>query len=419
MRRRAAAIAALGAMGALVACNGILGIEVFPDLDATAPSDGGSDAGEAAQGADVTQDAIVADHVALDAKVDAALDAPADARDAGTDALPDAPAGCTGGAAACAPSCRKTGDAGVDANAPSDGLTTCSFFSESCCTSLMVDGGTYARSYDGVRNLDAGSPATVSSFALDKYEVSVGRFRRFVGAWVGGWRPQSGDGIHTHLAGGLGVVDSSGSGVHEGGWRSAWNTVLPGDLPTWNTVLACDSAAVSSWTSAPDVNEQLPINCVDWYEAYAFCIWDGGFLPTETEWDYAAAGGGGIDGQRVYAWSAPPVAQAIDCSHANYQPCGGTPTGVDRVPNGPGKWGQMQLTGNVWEWTLDFYAGYVVPCIDCAFLANPATDGGSTRTIRGGSYQYPSDQLDVGNRVGDLDTVRYGNDGIRCARAAP
>jgi formylglycine-generating enzyme required for sulfatase activity len=37
--------------------------------------------------------------------------------------------------------------------------------------------------------------------------------------------------------------------------------------------------------------ERLPIICVNWCEAYAFCIWDGGFLQSETEWKYAASGG--------------------------------------------------------------------------------------------------------------------------------
>ena len=48
-------------------------------------------------------------------------------------------------------------------------------------------------------------------------------------------------------------------------------------------------------------HETLPINCIDWYEAYAFCIWDGGFLPSEAEWEYAAAGG---DEQREYPWGS-------------------------------------------------------------------------------------------------------------------
>jgi formylglycine-generating enzyme required for sulfatase activity len=37
-------------------------------------------------------------------------------------------------------------------------------------------------------------------------------------------------------------------------------------------------------TSSAGSKENLPINCVNWWESYAFCIWDGGFLPSEAEW---------------------------------------------------------------------------------------------------------------------------------------
>jgi formylglycine-generating enzyme required for sulfatase activity len=275
----------------------------------------------------------------------------------------------------------------------------------------------YLRSYDGVFNKDATHPATVSTFTLDKYEVTVGRFRRFVNAWIAGWRPQEGTGIHSHLYGGRGLVDSSGDGgAHEPGWNKAWNlSDFPQstDMIAWTNVLDCFSTA--TWSSSPGPSDDLPINCVDWYWAYAFCIWDGGFLPSEAEWDYAATGGGGSDGQRVYAWSAPPSSTAIDCVHANTQECGARPAPAGSTLNGPGKWGQLDLTGNVWEWTLDDLATYVTPCVDCAYLS----DAQLGRSIRGSSFNYPADASYVGTRVGDPDTAKYGNDGIRCARPAP
>lgn len=64
-----------------------------------------------------------------------------------------------------------------------------------CCASLPV-GGTFYRSYDGFTTalMSQAYPATVSDFNLDKYEVTVGRFRQFVNTWVTGWRPTAGAG---------------------------------------------------------------------------------------------------------------------------------------------------------------------------------------------------------------------------------
>jgi formylglycine-generating enzyme len=86
-------------------------------------------------------------------------------------------------------------DASIDAmpslNAPSCvGLAaTCGASgNDSCCTSLAMPGGTYYRSHDKAGNAgsdDMDFPATLSGFRLDKYEVTVGRFRSFVNAGMG------------------------------------------------------------------------------------------------------------------------------------------------------------------------------------------------------------------------------------------
>ena len=93
---------------------------------------------------------------------------------------------------------------------------------ESCCTTLEVAGGAFYRTYDVDPDLgganwiapDGGAtgladPATVSTFVLDKYDVTVGRFRQFVNAWNGGagYTPAAGSGKHTHLNGGKGLLD--------------------------------------------------------------------------------------------------------------------------------------------------------------------------------------------------------------------
>jgi formylglycine-generating enzyme required for sulfatase activity len=296
-------------------------------------------------------------------------------------------------------------DAGgeAEADAPEETVEACT----SGCTSLTVVGGTYDRSYDGITYTDSTNPAKVSAFRLDQYEVTVSRFRQFVGAVVGGWLPAPGSGKHTHLNGGQGL-DATGGGYETGWDATSWNSEIATTAAAWNGNLVN-----GTWTATAGNNESLPISEIDWYEAYAFCIWDGGFLPSESEWNYAAAGG---SDQRAYPWSPafPPGSTSIDCTTANYDGC---PTGVVHAvggesPAGDGKWGQSDLAGNVWEWNLDWgNSSYVTPCADCANLT--AAD---YRVIRGGSFGNTPDVLLVSFRNSDPTEYRGDLVGVRCAR---
>jgi formylglycine-generating enzyme required for sulfatase activity len=144
--------------------------------------------------------------------------------------------------------------------------------------------------------------------------------------------------------------------------------------------------AVLTWTNEPAEQEQKPANCLTWFEAFAFCAWDGGFLPTEMEWQFAATGG---DEHRQYAWGN----SGLELEHALYGACGnGTSTACDQSsilevgskPAGIGKWGHLDLTGSVWEWILDSPSSAFPaeqPCSDCASLGVSMY-----RSIRGGSW---------------------------------
>jgi formylglycine-generating enzyme required for sulfatase activity len=174
----------------------------------------------------------------------------------------------------------------------------------------------------------------------------------------------------------------------------------------WTTnLLACPSP---TWTVGAADNETLPINCVSWFEAYAFCLWDGGFLPTEAEWNFVAAAG---DQQRVYPWSSPPTSTTLDCTLANFSGChtpGAPDNGVENV-NGEGGFGTDGMAGNVAEWVLDAAGPYPMPCNDCANLSGP---GG---IVRGGDFSSPAAALMTSTRTTAASLNRY-RFGVRCAR---
>jgi formylglycine-generating enzyme len=287
---------------------------------------------------------------------------------------------------------------------------------DDCCAHPLVDGNEFFRDYDGVISTDDSFPATVSDFHLDRYEIVVGRFRSFVAAWIDGWRPAAGNGKHTHLNEGSGLAGKDGA--FEPGWDASWNIQLATSNVDWDTNLACDPTN-ATWTSAAGDNESEPINCITWWEATAFCIWDGGFLPSETEWNYAAAGG---PEQRYYPWSDPPASVGIDCDHVNYSTSfpgdsciGSTSAAGAYSPDGDGLYGHSDLAGNLWEWTLDWDSNsYLDPCLDCARSA-PDTMS-PQRQIRGGGFNNGATAVRVTVRAASPPSTRDDTIGARCAR---
>jgi formylglycine-generating enzyme required for sulfatase activity len=244
------------------------------------------------------------------------------------------------------------------------------------------------------------------------YLVTVSRFRLFVTAWSGGYEPPPGSGRHSHLDADAGLLAAGDSGAsHETGWLSAYDGLL---TPT-SANLACDTAS-ATWTEQPGPHDSLPINCASWYEAYAFCVWDGGFLPSEAEWEYAAVAG---SQQRTYPWGTAAPGAGVDYAVFGCLYDGaGTCTGIQNIAPvgscdaGAGLWGQLDLAGEAWEWTLDVYSEtYALPCTDCAYLG-PAT----ARVIRGGGFDTSASRIGAAVRDSSDPKGRAKDVGVRCAR---
>jgi formylglycine-generating enzyme required for sulfatase activity/uncharacterized caspase-like protein len=198
--------------------------------------------------------------------------------------------------------------------------------------------------------------------------------------------------------------------------------------PTKSEYSAADPKFYGQFCNREDRPDH-PINCVDWNQATAYCAWIGKRLPTEAEWEYAARGNDG----RLYPWgNESPSAQRVNGCGAEcaamgmrilkrdwktmYDTSDGweTTAPVGTFVRGASPFGALDMAGNVWEWTADWYGPYTE-----ASAINPRGPlVGSFRVDRGGGWHSPA--------AGYVRTaVRDWNDpasrrtyvGFRCARA--
>jgi iron(II)-dependent oxidoreductase len=122
-----------------------------------------------------------------------------------------------------------------------------------------------------------------------------------------------------------------------------------------------------------------PVVHVSWHEAQAYCRYANRRLPTEAEWEHAAAFDAGAGGKRRYPWGA----QAPGAEHANLESAG--LAGVDSFPAGDAASGCRQMVGNLWEWTASTfgpYPGYVVD----PYKEYSKPWFGTHKVLRGGSF---------------------------------
>jgi iron(II)-dependent oxidoreductase len=121
---------------------------------------------------------------------------------------------------------------------------------------------------------------------------------------------------------------------------------------------------------------------VNWYEAEAYCRWAKRRLPSEAEWEFAAATlPDNTTRKRRYPWGdTTPTA-----AHANLYGVAPGPIDVAALPEGDSAWGVRQMFGNVWEWTADWFVPYP------GFVRDPYKEYsepwfGNHKVLRGGCY---------------------------------
>jgi serine/threonine-protein kinase len=172
---------------------------------------------------------------------------------------------------------------------------------------------------------------------------------------------------------------------------------------------ACPKPDRSSASCTFDLGDpQLPISCVSWAAAQAFCVALGKRLPREVEWELAARGTTPIR----YPWggAATGCGQAVTLAKDTSQTsCAlrGRPARVGSHPGNASPFGLYDMSGNVEEWVEDWYTETV---------SEASPRAGASHVLRGGGWMTPPSSAKTTSR--NWGSVREAgpNVGFRCAK---
>ena len=277
---------------------------------------------------------------------------------------------------------------------------------------IRLEGGVFtmgsadALSYPG----DGEEPREVEldPFCITAHAVSNARFQEFIEA------------------------TGHGTDAESYGWSFVFAGLLPDDFedtravaqaPWWRQVYGADWRHPEGPGSDLEARADHPVVHVSWQDALAYCKWVGARLPTEAEWEYAARGG--LAG-KAFPWGdelEPNGDHRMNVWQGQF-PAGntradgyyGTAPIEAFTPNG---FGLFNATGNVWEWTADWF--------DTQFRGHDARrnpsgpPSGEFRVQKGGSYLCHESycrRYRIAARQGNEPDSTAGNVGFRCVADA-
>jgi iron(II)-dependent oxidoreductase len=227
----------------------------------------------------------------------------------------------------------------------------------------------------------------VASFEIDRLPVSNGDYSEFIEA--GGYKRRR--------------------WWSDAGW--AWKSAAGTDGPLY--WIGRDRERRFGRPEA--IDPSLPVMHVSCYEAEAYAHWAGKRLPTEAEWEKAAAWGPEADEPRRFPWG--DEAPSHDC--ANLDQTAFRPASVGAYPEGASAYGVLGLIGDAWEWTsspFDAYPGFrAFPYEEYSGIFVGSDE---FRVLRGGSWATQTHAVRNTFRNWDFPQRRQLFTGFRCARDA-